>query len=167
MVSGTTNLPLQNRSVTDITEHNHLAFCGLSITYCTFKSWKSSWSLFIRLPPASTYQAAEMLAFKKAQQVRFPEDYVVLTEVRPDTPTSSSLPFPWVRHNSSVPSQSRRTRPLGCSLYSTWSKSPYCKVAYPGLWHQTVPPCAWITIHCTKKHSVDLKRSWVSETSLM
>lgn len=67
----------------------------------TFKSWKElveslsqelhrAASLFGH-PPASIYQAAEMLAFRKAQQVSFPKDYVVLKAGKPVTPSSHLL----------------------------------------------------------------------------
>lgn len=124
-------LPLQNHSVTeDTTEHNHSAFSGLSIMYSTFKSWKSWWS-----------QAAEMLAFRKAQQVSFPKDYVLLTVVKPVTPCSYLLclsPELDITHKiMRVGGWLHRVEgldPLDCSLYCTWSISPYCKELRSTVW---------------------------------
>jgi len=96
-------LPSADSTSADTSELKRSAFCGLntSLKPQTFKTWKELVEAitqelhgFInqpRPPTANTYQEAEMLAFSRAQQDSFMDDYALLKRGKPVTSTSRLL----------------------------------------------------------------------------
>ena len=100
--------PPNHSMLEDTTELKRSAFCGLSTTSNpqgtdrpSFKTWKELVDSLAQeihgaaslsgQPPASTYQAAEMLAFRNVQQESFAEDYKHIKAGKPVASSSHLL----------------------------------------------------------------------------
>lgn len=97
--------PPSNLVSEDPTELKRSTFCGLSTAANPdspqFRTWKDLVESLAQelhgaaslsgLPPASTYQAAEMLAFQNAQQESFSDDYELLKSGKPVASSSHLL----------------------------------------------------------------------------